>query len=52
MGLREFGGREISSHVPGQQVGDAAEGMFGDAVQHFPQPQFGINSVELRRPEQ
>ena len=51
MGLREFGGREIS-HVPGQQFVDAAEGMFSDASQHFAQPQFGINSVELRRSEQ
>jgi len=26
--------------------------MVGDAGQHFAQPQFGISSVELRRPEQ
>ena len=42
----------MGGEIPGQQVLDAAEGMFSDARQHFPQPQFGINSVELRRPEQ
>jgi hypothetical protein len=52
MGLREFGGREISSHVPGQQVVDAAEGMLSDAAQHFAQPAFRIDSVEACRSEQ
>jgi len=51
---RELGsmGLEIGGEIPGQQVVDAAEGIIGDASQHFPQPQFGINSVELRRTEQ
>ena len=44
-GLRD--GLECVGQVPGQQFGDAADGVVGDLGQHRAQVEFRIEAVEL-----
>src|ERR1039458_9955930 len=42
----------LGRHVPGQQFGDAVDGVLGNAREHVAQIGFGIESVELGRADE
>ena len=42
----------MGRRVPGQQFGDAVDGVVGDAREHIAQVGFGIKAVEFGRSDQ